>query len=77
MTMDSVPAYLRGGHIIARKERARRSTAAMHADPVTLVRARMQAHVSAALSLSVILLPGVTSNTKNEAHSGSCARSLR
>jgi hypothetical protein len=35
--MDSSPAYLRGGHIMARRERARRSTAAMAADPVTLV----------------------------------------
>lgn len=38
VTMDSVPAYLRGGHIVARKERARRSTAAMASDPITLVR---------------------------------------
>lgn len=37
VTMESVPAYLRGGHIMARKERARRSTAAMAADPITLV----------------------------------------
>lgn len=36
--MESVPAYLRGGHIMARKERARRSTAAMAADPITLVK---------------------------------------
>jgi hypothetical protein len=35
--MDSAPAYLRGGHIMARRERARRSTAAMAADPITLV----------------------------------------
>lgn len=38
MTIDSVPVYLRGGSIVPRKERARRSTAAMAADPITLVR---------------------------------------
>ena len=38
VTMDSSPAYLRGGHIMARRDRARRSTAAMAADPITLVR---------------------------------------
>ena len=37
VTLDTVPVYLRGGHIIARRERARRSTAAMHGDPLTLV----------------------------------------
>ena len=37
VTLDTVPVYLRGGHIIARRERARRSTAAMHSDPLTLV----------------------------------------
>ena len=37
VTMDASPAYLRGGHIMARRDRARRSTAAMAADPITLV----------------------------------------
>ena len=34
--MESIPVFLRGGHIISRKERARRSTAQMHKDPFTL-----------------------------------------
>ena len=34
--MEGIPVYLRGGHIIPRKERARRSTAQMHNDPFTL-----------------------------------------
>ena len=34
--MEGIPVYLRGGHIIPRKERARRSTAQMHKDPFTL-----------------------------------------
>lgn len=38
VTMDSVPVYLRSGSIVPRKERARRSTAAMAADPISLVR---------------------------------------
>jgi hypothetical protein len=38
VTLDTVPVYLRGGHIVPRRERARRSTAAMHGDPLTLVR---------------------------------------
>jgi len=37
VTLDTVPVYMRGGHIVARRERARRSTAAMQADPLTLV----------------------------------------
>ncbi|KAK9816687.1 hypothetical protein WJX72_003707 [[Myrmecia] bisecta] len=37
VTMDSVPVYYRGGHIVARKERPRRNTAAMANDPFTLV----------------------------------------
>ena len=37
VTMDTVPVYLRGGYIVPRKERPRRSTAAMAADPLTLV----------------------------------------
>ena len=35
--MEEIPTYLRGGHITPRRERARRSTAAMHTDPITLV----------------------------------------
>lgn len=34
--MEGIPVYLRGGSIIPRKERARRSTAQMSADPFTL-----------------------------------------
>lgn len=34
--MEGIPVYLRGGSIIPRKERARRSTAQMTADPFTL-----------------------------------------
>lgn len=34
--MESIPVFLRGGHIISRKERARRSTAQMAKDPFTL-----------------------------------------
>lgn len=37
VTMDSVPLYLRGGSIVPRRDRARRSTQQMHGDPVTLV----------------------------------------
>ncbi|KAK9835160.1 hypothetical protein WJX81_002172 [Elliptochloris bilobata] len=37
VTLDSVPAYLRGGAILPFKERARRSTGAMARDPLTLV----------------------------------------
>lgn len=37
VTMEEIPAYLRAGHIIPRRERARRSTVAMHSDPITLV----------------------------------------
>ena len=37
VTMEEIPTYLRGGHITPRRERARRSTAAMHTDPITLV----------------------------------------
>ena len=40
VTLDTVPVYLRGGHIVPRRERARRSTAAMHGDPLTLVSGR-------------------------------------
>ena len=43
VTLDTVPVYLRGGHIIARRERARRSTAAMQGDPLTLVSSGMRA----------------------------------
>ena len=46
VTLDTVPVYLRGGHIIARRERARRSTAAMQGDPLTLVSGRAR-HSSA------------------------------
>ena len=34
--MEGIPVFLRGGHIIPRKERARRSTAQMANDPFTL-----------------------------------------
>ena len=34
--LESIPVFLRGGHIIPRKERARRSTAQMAKDPFTL-----------------------------------------
>lgn len=34
--MEGIPVYLRGGSIIPRKERARRSTAQMTGDPFTL-----------------------------------------
>ena len=37
VTMDDTPAFVRGGYIIARRDRPRRSTAAMHGDPYTLV----------------------------------------
>ena len=37
VTMDTVPVFLRGGHIVPRRERPRRSTAAAAADPYTLV----------------------------------------
>jgi alpha 1,3-glucosidase len=37
VTMDRIPLYLRGGHITVRRDRPRRSTAAMAADPVTLL----------------------------------------
>ena len=36
INMDSIPVFLRGGHIIARKERIRRSSAQMANDPFTL-----------------------------------------
>ena len=36
VNMEGIPVYLRGGHIVPRKERARRSTAQMHNDPFTL-----------------------------------------
>lgn len=36
VNMESIPVYLRGGHIVPRKERARRSTAQMQKDPFTL-----------------------------------------
>lgn len=35
--MDSIPSYYRGGHIVPRRERPRRSTATMTSDPYTLV----------------------------------------
>ncbi|OAD68408.1 glucosidase II catalytic ROT2/GLS2 [Phycomyces blakesleeanus NRRL 1555(-)] len=35
--IEKVPAYYRGGHIIPRRERARRSTSGMKLDPFTLV----------------------------------------
>eukprot|EP00798_Chlamydomonas_sp_ICE-L_P002761 gene2761-12632_t len=35
--METIPAFYRGGNIIARRERPRRSTAAMANDPFTLV----------------------------------------
>lgn len=37
VTMDRIPIYLRGGYITVRRDRARRSTAAMASDPLTLV----------------------------------------
>ena len=36
VNMEGIPVYLRGGSMIPRKERARRSTAQMTADPFTL-----------------------------------------
>ncbi|KAL3163000.1 hypothetical protein ABBQ32_009432 [Trebouxia sp. C0010 RCD-2024] len=36
VNLEGIPVYLRGGHIVPRKERARRSTAQMHKDPFTL-----------------------------------------
>ena len=36
VTMDTIPMFLRGGHIIPTKERLRRSTVAMREDPITL-----------------------------------------
>ena len=36
VNMEGIPVYLRGGNIVPRKERARRSTAQMHKDPFTL-----------------------------------------
>lgn len=37
VNLESIPFYYRGGSIIVRKERPRRSTAAMTKDPVTLI----------------------------------------
>ncbi|MEW5317328.1 MAG: hypothetical protein WDW38_008637 [Sanguina aurantia] len=37
VTMDSIPSYYRGGSVIPRRERPRRSTATMASDPYTLV----------------------------------------
>ena len=37
VTLQTVPVYIRGGEIIARRERTRRSTDAMANDPYTLV----------------------------------------
>mmetsp|Transcript_37728 Transcript_37728/g.84060 ORF Transcript_37728/g.84060 Transcript_37728/m.84060 type:complete len:895 (-) Transcript_37728:499-3183(-) len=37
VTMQTIPAFYRGGHIIPRRERPRRSTATMANDPFTLV----------------------------------------
>nr|XP_060614241.1 neutral alpha-glucosidase AB isoform X1 [Anolis sagrei ordinatus] len=36
VTMNSIPVYQRGGSIVARKERVRRSSDCMHSDPYTL-----------------------------------------
>ena len=38
VSLETVPVFQRGGTIIVRKERGRRSTAAMALDPYTLVR---------------------------------------
>ncbi|KAI8988495.1 glycosyl hydrolases family 31-domain-containing protein [Mycotypha africana] len=38
--LDTVPAYYQGGHIIPRRERLRRSSAAMRKDPFTLIVAK-------------------------------------
>ena len=35
--MDSIPIFLRGGHIVPRQERARRSSLQMQGDPFTLI----------------------------------------
>ena len=35
--MDSIPIFLRGGSIVPRQERARRSSLQMHGDPFTLI----------------------------------------
>lgn len=37
VTMEDIPVFQRGGHIVPRRQRPRRSTAAMHNDPITLV----------------------------------------
>ena len=37
VTMKDVPVYIRGGSIFVRKDRARRSTAAMKGDPLTVI----------------------------------------
>ena len=37
VTLADVPVYVRGGSIFVRKDRARRSTAAMKGDPVTII----------------------------------------
>lgn len=37
LTMNTIPFFYRGGSIIPRKERPRRSTAVAHADPYTLI----------------------------------------
>jgi len=56
VTLDTVPVYMRGGHIVARRERARRSTAAMQGDPLTLVSGRASlACMLAAVPLHVLL----------------------
>lgn len=35
--LEKIPVYYRGGHIVPRRERVRRSTASMKLDPFTLV----------------------------------------
>ena len=35
--MESIPIFLRGGSIVPRQERARRSSLQMHGDPFTLI----------------------------------------
>ena len=37
MDLNSIPSFYRGGHIIPRRERPRRSTATMADDPFTLL----------------------------------------
>lgn len=48
VTMDSIPAYLRAGHIMPTRQRVRRSTSAMINDPLTLFVAVGSANVPAA-----------------------------